>query len=768
MDIHTELHKHTAPDPAALLAGVPTEIVRLFEKNEGISSGLTVALAADMSVEGSYGEQWLLIDDRFLYVASRAQADDPTGPQEPRLNFRFALDKIEDAQIEPCVGAALLKIKTCDNGLTSHETILLHFSNELTERFALVAHYLRQRAKEGRAALAPDFSSDGQRCLSCGKRLLDPSLKVCPNCIKRGQVMRRLFMMAKPFWGKGSVHMGLMLAGVLVDLMPPYLTRTLIDQVLTSHAHISWLAWLVTGLLGLQVVRVVITITDSLLINRISSSFAADVREKMFAHLKNLSQDFFDRNETGRLLTRINQDTEELQGLINQMASFLLYAVLVVGIGVVLFSMAPSLGFFVLVPAPFVIVATLFYHRRMNPHFRRYWITRWRLNSMLSTFLSGITVVKAFAQEEQEQDRYNDLNQNSLGARLRVDQAWARFFPLISFAFGAGGLLIWYAGGNSVLDGKISLGTLMAFLSYLGMFYGPLSSMAQISQALNRFTTISQRTFEFLDEVPKVQDRPTAQRRAHPATGGIEFSDVSFGYNPYFPVLKDVSFDIRPGELIGIVGPSGAGKTTLVNLICRFYDATAGSIRIDGEDVRDMAIEDLRRNIGIVLQTPFLFTGTIAQNIAYAKPEASREDVIRAAKAANAHDFIVNLPEGYDTIVGEGGTGLSGGERQRVSISRAILLNPRILILDEATSSVDTETERQIQKALETLVQGRTTIAIAHRLSTLYNADRIIALDHGRIAEMGTPSELIEQKGLFYNLVQIQSQFARLDGVPTV
>ena len=740
---------------ASLLASIPTNVLTIFEKNEGWKQELKISLATDLAPDGSFGEQWLLVDDTNLHIISHVKG-------ETWERFNFPLEKIEDAQIEPCVGNALLRVT-----IEQKQHNLLHFSNEQTERFALAAHYLRQRAEKGAEVAPPDFTSEGQHCLSCGKRLLDPSLKVCPSCIKRGQVMRRLVNLARPYWGQTSFKFLMMIGLVILDLLPPYLTRILIDQVLTTQAHTEWLAWLVGGLLLIQIFRVTLVINDALLTNRISTVFTAGVREQMFAHLKKLSQEFYDRNETGRLMTRINQDTEELQGLINQMAGFIMNIVLVIGIGVVLFSMAPFLGLFVLIPAPFVLVATLYYHRRMNPHFRRYWISRWRLNSMLNTFLSGIQVVKAFGQDDQEEGRYRDLNQNALASRLRVDQAWAGFFPLISFAFGAGGLIIWYVGGRAVLAEVITLGTLMAFLSYLGMFYGPLSNMASVSQALNRFTTISQRTFEFLDEEPKVQQKPQS-KMLHKVDGSIEFDGVTFGYNPFFPVLKGVSFCIEPGELIGVVGPSGAGKTTLVNLICRFYDTTSGVVRIDSMDVREIAMDELRKHIGIVLQTPFLFSGSIAQNIAYARPEASRQEIIRAAKAANAHEFISNLPEGYDTIVGEGGTGLSGGERQRISISRAILLDPKILILDEATSSVDTETERQIQKALNTLVQGRTTIAIAHRLSTLYNADRIIALEHGRIAEIGSPNQLIEQKGLFYNLVQIQSQFARLDGVPTV
>jgi ATP-binding cassette, subfamily B, bacterial len=733
-----------------LTAEIPTSVVAELKAQGRDTSDIQLAVKSDLGSDGHYGEQWLFITEHVLLVFERDE-------DRVEARHRFDLGDIEDSKIERAVGNGLIQV-TVDQ----RPHVLLHYSNDLTNRFARVAHYLQERAKHGPDTPIPDPNQDDHVCLSCGRYLADPSSKVCPNCIQKGRIFKRLMMEAQPYWGKVGMIVLLLVAGAGVNLLPPTLTRVLIDDVLATDGRPQMLIWIVLGLLGLRISHVAIMIVKNWLTINVSGQFTASLRDKLFAHLKELPVDYFDKHQTGRVMTRVNQDTSELQGLFSQMTTFTLNILMVLGIGVALFTMSPSLGLYVLIPTPFVMAAAYFYHRYMRPHFRRFWVARWRLNAMLNTFISGVRVVKAFAQESQEEARYQDRNRSMLQTQLQVNLAWGKFFPLISFAFSAGGLIIWYVGGKAVLSNQITVGTLIAFIGYLGMFYGPLSNLTHISQAMNRFITISQRTFELLDEAEQVQpDRPV---RKPNIDGSIEFDHVTFGYDPYFPVISDVSFEVKPGEMIGLVGHSGAGKTTLVNLLCRFYDVTQGAIKIDGEDIRNLSMEEIRQQVGMVLQSPYLFRGTLAENIAYGKPDAAYAEIIRAAKAANAHDFITAMPEGYDTIVGEGGSGLSGGERQRISIARAILHNPRILILDEATSSVDTKTERQIQSALDELVKGRTTIAIAHRLSTLYNADRILVLNQGKLEEQGTPEELMNNEGTFHNLVQMQSQMARIDG----
>jgi len=323
---------------------------------------------------------------------------------------------------------------------------------------------------------------------------------------------------------------------------------------------------------------------------------------------------------------------------------------------------------------------------------------------------------------------------------------------------------VWYVGGRQVLGGDITLGTLMTFLAYLATFYGPLQFLSRIADYLARSLTSSERVFEILDSDPDVKDADDAAVMPKIA-GHVEFRDVTFGYEPHKPVLKNLALDVKPGEMIGLVGRSGAGKSTTINLICRMFDVNQGAILVDGVDIRNIRQKDLRSQIGIVLQDTFLFNGTIAENIGYAKPGASPEDIMAAAKAANAHDFIVRKTEGYDTRVGERGQLLSGGERQRVAIARAILHNPRILILDEATASVDSDTEKQIQEAIARMIRGRTTFAIAHRLSTLRHANRLVLLKEGEVAEMGTHAELLEKKGEFYRLVEMQKELSSVIGL---
>ncbi|MDK3156750.1 ABC transporter ATP-binding protein [Kamptonema cortianum] len=491
---------------------------------------------------------------------------------------------------------------------------------------------------------------------------------------------------------------------------------------------------------------------------KVATNITHDMRNRLFERLQQMSVDFYDRNQVGGLMSRVSNDVEALHEFVVQLTQgFLVNILLILGVGIMLYRLDPLLMMCVLIPAPLVMAATYLFWTRIYPKYFRFWDGNSKLANSLNTAFSGIRLIKAFGQEGREVRRFRENSNYLRETRLTVDQSAGTFFPIFGFCFGIGGLIVWYFGGRQVIDGDITLGTLMAFFGYLGLFYAPLSSLTMLSNWLTRFLTAAQRIFEILDAKPRIveSDQPVTMEKIK---GHIVFENVWFGYEPLNPILKDVSFEIKPGEMIGIVGKSGSGKSTLVNLLCRFYDVNQGRVLVDGMDVRQIRRRDLSRNVGLVLQEPFLFRGSVAENIAYGRPDATFEEIMAASKGANCHEFIINLPQGYDTRVGERGAGLSGGERQRISIARALLCDPAILVLDEATSAVDTESERHIQEALNVLTRDRTVIAIAHRLSTLRDANRIFVVDGGRIAESGTHHELLSARGIYHRLVQIQLQ----------
>jgi ATP-binding cassette subfamily B protein len=435
--------------------------------------------------------------------------------------------------------------------------------------------------------------------------------------------------------------------------------------------------------------------------------------------------------------------------------------VMILMTAVILFSLNPWLALITLVPLPFIGWMIHFVRYRLRTGFEKIDRVWGEVTNVLADTIPGIRVVKAFAQEQREAKRFREANRHNLIVNDRINKIWALFSPSVSLLTEIGLLVVWGFGIWQVSKGEITVGMLLAAVAYIGRFYGRLDAMSRIVSDTQKTASAAKRIFDILDHVSSVPE-PVQPVPMGKVQGRIEVSNVGFRYGNR-EVNRGINLSIAPGEMIGLVGHSGSGKSTLVNLICRFYDVSEGSIKVDGVDIRSYAISDYRQNIGLVLQEPFLFFGTIAENIAYGKPDATRNEVIAAARAAHAHEFILRLPQGYDSMVGERGQGLSGGERQRISIARALLIDPRILILDEATSSVDSETEKEIQKALENLVKGRTTIAIAHRLSTLHRADRLVVLDRGRVVDEGTHDALMAKEGAYFNLYQAQARNMDVD-----
>jgi ATP-binding cassette subfamily B protein len=491
----------------------------------------------------------------------------------------------------------------------------------------------------------------------------------------------------------------------------------------------------------------------------VSERIGADLRNTTFEHLLKLSLEYFGGKRTGDLIARIGVETDRICVFLSlYLLDFLTDLLMIIMTAAILASIDPLLALVTLAPLPFIAWMIHVVRDKLRYGFEKIDRIWGEVTNVLTDTIPGIRVVKAFAQEKRELKRFVDSNRHNLQINDRVNRVWGLFTPTVTLLTEVGLLVVWAFGIWQVANNNVSVGVLVAFLAYIGRFYIRLDSMSRIVSHTQKAAAGAKRIFDILDHVSSVPD-PVNPAPLGSIKGKIDLQGVGFRYGNR-AVTKGIDLHIAPGEMIGLVGHSGSGKSTLVNLICRFYDVSEGSITLDGRDIRSIGIADYRKCIGLVLQEPFLFFGTIADNIAYGKPDATREEIIEAARAAHAHEFILRLPLGYDSLVGERGQSLSGGERQRISIARALLINPSILILDEATSSVDTTTEKEIQRALDNLVKGRTTIAIAHRLSTLRKADRLVVLDKGEIVEIGSHDELMAAQGAYYQLYQAQIRHA--------
>ena len=733
---------------------------------ESKAKTIVAAVGSDLTIAGAYGEEWLVLTDEDLRVY------ETNGPS-PALRISQPLDEIKSISAESLVGGGAL-IATTKSGTVE----LLRYTNARESKISRVAKYindlgeLRKSVHLGKSdhempVLDKRDESD-RHCPKCDL-ILPEGTSVCPQCLDKRKVAMRLLGYLKPYWKQTLIVWLLLLASMALNLIPPYLNRPLIDDVLvpkgTSAAadeRLVLLGLLVLALFGARILGQTVLIVRGRILAGLAAHLSHDLRTQLYRRLQLLSLRFFDKQQTGAMMTRVIQDTESLKAsLLDAVPDLVVHGLTFLGICTVLFVMDWQLALLVIVPIPIVILLSRVFWKRIRRLWQNVWASRQGLSASLNDSLSGIRVVKAFAQEDQEVQRFTSSSHDLSLAEGTAERTHVTLFPLLGLIVGLGSLVVWYAGGRKVIGTEITLGTLMTFLAYLAMFYGPLQSLTRMAEWLVRSLTSAERVFEILDREPDVKEplHPVALPRVQ---GRVEFRNVSFGYVRHKPVIRDFSLDVAPGEMIGLVGHSGAGKSTTINLLCRFYDVDQGQILVDGVDIRELPQHDLRSRIGVVLQDTFLFGGTIAENIRYAKPDASFEEVLKAAKTANAHEFIVQKMDGYDTRVGERGLMLSGGERQRISIARAILHDPRILILDEATSSVDTDTEKQIQEAIARLIKGRTTFAIAHRLSTLRNASRLVVLKGGEITEVGTHDELLAKKGEFHRLVEIQKEISQV------
>ena len=764
-----------------------TEKVSAVLKAHGIDPTTPdMCLKLDQDMKGDYGEVWLVYSraDGNIYRVIGDEVETlplarMTAPYIDNYTTSNRLQVHLHAEDDPppeqgdMTDDEFREVKKAyANGGT---TVVLGFCTNSVKLKLLAFTGLWERLDRGEEIADDDgiFNQFERACPKCGRMYRDPKSRVCEYCVNKKGVMGRLMGYFTVFKKQVFIVLLCLLSTTALSLLNPIVSGTILyDQVISEPTFDAVTGEQLTGLMheekyvyiwvGVLTGMALLSMGIGIIQNRtnayLSTRVTRNMKNDIFRAMQRLSLSYFNTNPTGKLINRVNYDAERIRSFfIDGVPYFISHVLAYIVLTVLLFCMNWKLTLILYAPIIPVVLILKFALPKLWRCYSHQWRRSSSMNTMMNDSLSGIRVVKAFAKEDGETSRFYEYATKLYKANLRTQKVAMFIFPVISILVAGTCHAMWGFAGFEVMGERMTYGDLVVYMGYTGMIFGPLSFFTNFANMVTDTLNSAVRMFEVLDQVPEVAEAPDPVR-LDAIDGEIVFDHVNFHYNPNRPILKDISFTIKKGDHVGLVGHTGSGKSTIANLITRMYDTVSGTITIDGVDIRQMEMNSLRRNVAIVSQEVYIFRGTIMDNIRYARPEATRAEVVAAAKSANAHDFIVSLPEGYDTMVGIGSRSLSGGERQRVSIARALLLNPSLLILDEATAAMDTETERLISEAIDRVSEGKTTISIAHRLSTLKNCDYLMAIDNGELAEMGSAEELLEKKGIYYKLWTLQNE----------
>lgn len=738
------------------------------------ASACLYSCKGDMDDRCNYCDSFLWFDKHDIFIVLAEVQIGPVKSRKKRLEPKieitdtktFPIEQVDKISCERYVSTGRLVFAKDGKPIYA-----IGFSMSLIERFDRFSRAFNSFKETGAVDLPPEDKKDKGVCKKCGAPC-DPEKSYCKKHDRKAVTAVRLFSFFGGYIPQVAVVLLIMVADSLVTVFVPQLsTRQLFDNVLSTEngapaaEMFKALGVLVLSIFGIRLLNSFLSSFRQYIQGSIMPSVIYDIKVKIFKAMQRLSVGFYVSNQTGSLMNRVMRDANNIYWFfVDGVTGILISMATLIGVLTIMFIMSPKLSLIVLLLTP-VIYAMLFFSEKLfRTLHHKSWVYHSRVSSMVSDNIAGQRDIKAFAKEDDEYDRFEKVSGRFRKAELKLALTEATVFPIAEIAVLILSAIVLGMGGSMVAKNEITTGTLLSYMVYLEMLREPFDFLAWVSNWWSRCADSAQRVFEIVDSDAEITEKEDAVALDQ-ISGEIEITDLDFEYEPARPIIKEFNLKIGAGQMLGIVGRTGAGKSTIANLIARLYDPKKGCIKLDGVDIRDVKFESLRKNIGIVSQDIYLFIGTVADNIRYAKPDASMDEVIAAAKAAHAHDFIMKLPDAYETRVGSGGQKLSGGEKQRISIARTIIQNPKILILDEATAAMDTETERNIQNSISELKSGRTTIAIAHRLSTLRDADYLAVIDGGTLVEYGTFDTLIRQKGEFYKQFKLQSEALKAAGI---